>query len=388
VTKRLYYDNSYLTAFESAVVASSDDRRVLFLDQSAFYPSSGGQPNDLGTLNGVAVTDVIDQEDRVAHVLAEPLADTRVQGQIDWTRRFDHMQQHSGQHLLSAVLEELFGAKTLSFHLGSETSTLDLSVPSFEPQQIRNAERRANELIWENRPLQVTYEDAAGAEGLRKASERTGTLRIVNIADYDRSACGGTHVRATGEIGTLLIRKLDKIRGTVRMEFLAGNRAISRARTDFDLLLRAAQLFSSTLEEVPNLVATQLERLTDAEKARRKLATELAQLQGKELHSQTEAGVDGLRRRLERYAKGPIEDDTRTRAQSFAAGGKAVFLAVSEEPATVLLACSTDAEQHAGNLLKPLLQQAGGRGGGSAQLAQGSVPVKDALAGIIASLGF
>ena len=386
MTKRLYYDDSYLTSFDAAVVASSSDRRIVYLDQTAFYPTSGGQSFDLGTLNGIPITDVLDEEDRVAHVLQAPLESDSVRGEIDWQRRFDNMQQHSGQHLLSAVLEELFGAKTVSVHMGSDASTVDLAVPSLEAEQIRRAERRANELVCANRSLAVTYEDAAEAEGLRKASERSGTLRIVSIAGCDRSACGGTHVRATGEIGLILIRKLDKIRGIVRLEFLAGLRAAARARADYDALNRAAQAFSSALDEVPALAASQVERAAEADKARRKLAMELAQMQGRELFEKTEPDASGIRRRSERYPKGPLDEDTRARAQSFVAAGKAVFLALTEEPATVMLACSADSGLHAGNLLKPLLQQAGGRGGGNAQLAQGSVPGRDALDSIASSL--
>lgn len=388
MTKRLYYDNSYLTCFEAAVVASSDDRRTVYLDQTAFYPSSGGQPHDFGTLNGIRVADVIDEDDRIAHVLEQPLDGASAKGDVDWTRRFDHMQQHTGQHLLSAVLEDLFGAKTVSFHLGAGSSTIDLAVPEFHPDQVRTAERRSNELIVENRAVLVGYEDASAADGLRKASERTGTLRVVSIRDYDRSACGGTHVRATGEIGALLIRKLERIRGIVRLEFLAGLRAIARARADYDALSRAAQIFSSPLDDVPALVAAQLERAAEAGKAKRRLAMELAQNQGRELFAQTEPDASGIRRRVERIARGPLDEDMRTKAQSFASGSKAVFLIITDEPATVLLACSSDSGMHAGNALKPLLQQSGGKGGGNAQLAQGSVPDPAALSSIAAALGF
>src|SRR5262249_43726531 len=157
------------------VVERSDDGIRVYLDETAFYPTSGGQPHDLGILGGVAVIDVVDEDDRIAHVLAAPIgagtSEPRLVGRIDWARRYDHMQQHTGQHLLSAVFEYLFGAKTVSVHFGPESSTLDLDVDSLTREQLVAAETRANELVGEARPVVVTFEDAASAGGLRKASE-------------------------------------------------------------------------------------------------------------------------------------------------------------------------------------------------------------------------
>ncbi len=201
---------------------------------------------------------------------------------IDWARRFDHMQQHTGQHLLSAVFEESFGLKTVSFHLGAESATIDIE-GNADASVAQKAERRANEIVFENRPVDVTFEDSALAQGLRKPSERAGTLRIISIDGVDRSACGGTHVRATGEIGVILIRKLEKIRNQTRVEFLCGGRAVRRARADYEALSRAAQLFSSPLDNVPAMLAEQLESTRAAEKSRRKLELELAAYKGREL---------------------------------------------------------------------------------------------------------
>ena len=198
MTERLYYTDSYVREFQARVVERSVDGRTVYLDRTLFYPSSGGQPFDVGSIAGVAVIDVVDEEDRIAHRLAAPLtSDGEVAGEIDWTRRFDHMQQHSGQHLLSAVFEELFGLHTVSFHLGAESATVDLEGGSVEARMVTEAERRANQLVAENRAMDVRFEDASAAQGLRKASEREGTLRIVSIDGLDRSACGGTHVRST-----------------------------------------------------------------------------------------------------------------------------------------------------------------------------------------------
>ncbi len=379
MTERLYYSDSYLTSFQARVVESLDSGLRIVLDRTAFYPTSGGQPYDLGQLNGIAVLDVIDEEDRVVHVLAAPLAAAEVEGIVHWDRRHDHMQQHTGQHLLSAVFDQLHHARTLSFHLGAESSTIDLDAPSLSPAQLQSAERRANEIIQENLLVAVSFEDAAEAAGLRKESTREGTLRIVSIGSLDRSACGGTHVRATGEIGPLLLRKTEKIRNSTRVEFLCGQRAITRARADFEALSQIARQFSAPLDETPALVTAQLEQSKDAAKSRLKLAIELNTLRGRALYNETPPDDARRRRHIENRPQGSLDDELRTLAQSFCAQPNSVFLATSENPPSALLAVSADSGLHAGNILKEALIAAGGRGGGSAQLAQGSLPTKEAL---------
>jgi uncharacterized protein (TIGR02270 family) len=229
MTDRLYYTDSYLTTFQARVVEKSADGGTVYLDRTAFYPTSGGQPFDTGSIAGAPVVDVVDEGERIAHVLGAAVDLDDVECRIDWPRRFDHMQQHSGQHLLSAVMAELFGIATLSVHFGAASSTLDLDTPSLTADQVRAAETRANEAVFENLPVSVLFADSPEDLGLRKASDRSGVLRVISIEGLDRSACGGTHVRATGEIGPVLIRKLDKVRGAVRVEFLCGLRALRRA---------------------------------------------------------------------------------------------------------------------------------------------------------------
>lgn len=386
MTERLYYTDSYLTQFRARRVDQTDAGRLVYLDRTAFYPESGGQPHDFGTLNGVAVVEIIDEGDRVAHRLTAPIDGDDVEGVIDWTRRFDHMQQHSGQHLLSAVLEELFKFKTVSFHLGSEISTIDVEAPSLDAEKLRAAERRANDFVFANRPLRVEFEHASEAAGLRKASEREGELRIVTIEGLDRSACGGTHVRSTGEIGPVLLRKTEKIRATFRIEFLCGRRALARARADFEALSTVARLFSSSLDEVPALAAAQAESLKEADKARRKLALERAESTGRTLYAAAVPDAKGRRRHVEQRPSGAPDDETRVVAQSFVASPGAVFLAAFANPPALLLAVAPDTGIHAGNVLKPLLATKGGRGGGNAQLAQGSLPSQEALATLLVDL--
>ncbi len=383
MTERLYYNDAYARAFDARVVETADDGRRVYLDRTAFYPSSGGQPFDVGKLGAVRVVDVIDEGERIVHVLDAPLTEGAVAGEVDWERRFDHMQQHTGQHLLSAVLVELFGAETVSFHMGSEVSTIDVAAASLSDAQLARAEDRANELIFENRPVLISYADSQGDLGLRKASAREGTLRIVNIDNFDKSACGGTHVRSTGEIGLVLLRKTEKIRATTRLEFLCGMRAVRRTRMDYRALAQISRSFSAPIDETPALAAAQVEKAQDAEKARKRLATELAEVRGRELYAST-AESDGRRTLIERTV---IGEDQRVRAQAFIAGAKAVYLAVSEAPPAILLAVSPDSGLHAGNLVKAAVTAVGGRGGGNATVAQGSVPDAASLAAVVQALG-
>jgi alanyl-tRNA synthetase len=383
MTERLYYQDCYLREFHARVLETAEDGHRVYLDRTAFYPTSGGQPFDLGTLGGVAVQDVIDEEDRIAHVLAVPLSASEVSGTIDWDRRYDHMQQHSGQHLLSAVLEEMFKIRTVSFHLGAGSSTVDVEAASLTPQQLERVEQRCADIVAEARPVRITFEDASATLELRKASNRTGTLRIVSIDNLDRSACGGTHLRTAAEIGPVFLGKLEKIRGITRLEFVCGVRALRRARADYRLLAAIGRALSVPPEQTPEHLAGLIEKHKTVEKTAQRLATELAKREGKDLYQATQADPDGIRRRIER---GPIDDAVRARAQSFISGEKAVFLAVCEQPPSLLLAASADSGIHAGDRVKAAVTASRGRGGGNAQLAQGSVPDSAALAGVEALL--
>ena len=386
MSERLYYTDSYLREFHARITDTSPDGLTVYLDRTAFYPTSGGQPFDLGTIAGVAVTEVADEDDCIAHRVAAPIpAGADVACAVDWTRRFDHMQQHTGQHLLSAVFEELFGLKTVSFHMGAESSTIDVEGRPIDAHVIAATERRVNELIYENRPVAVHFQHAAEVEGLRKPSDREGELRIVSIDGLDRSACGGTHVRATGEIGAVLLRKTEKVRQSSRVEFLCGARAIRRARADFDALSRTAQFFSSPLDEVPAIVAASQETARTADKSRRKLELDLAAYQGKELYATTEPSPDGLRRVTRRAERGNLED-LRALAQNFVAQPRAIFVAALQDPPSVMLAASENAGIDAGKLLKAALTAAGGRGGGTPRMAQGGVPDASKLDAILAQL--
>jgi alanyl-tRNA synthetase len=372
-TIRLYYTDSYLTNFHARVVDASDDGLRVYLDQTAFYPTSGGQPNDLGTLGGGIVTDVVDEGDRIAHVLESPFGGdaSSVAGVIDWQRRFDHMQQHTGQHLLSAVLEELFGHHTASVHFGRDYSSLDLDIESISAERVIEAERRANEIAAENRPITTTFEEASEATDLRKQSDREGTLRIVSISDVDRSACGGTHVRATGEIGAILIRRVERVRKSARLEFVCGLRAMRRARTDFEALTRIATSLSAALDDAPALVSAQAEQLRAAENERRRLEREVAVGRARALYEAAPTDAGG--RRVVRHDAASM-DELRNLAQAMVGLPRVLLVGTLVDPPSLLFASSEDAGVDAGRTLREAVTRLGGRGGGSPRIAQGTVP--------------
>jgi alanyl-tRNA synthetase len=385
MTQRLYYTDAYLTTFPADVLDRAEDGTVVYLDRTAFYPTSGGQPHDTGRLGSSRVVDVVDEGDRIAHRVDAPVSAGPLEGVIDWTRRFDHMQQHTGQHLLSAVLADLTGHATVSVHFGRDLSTLDLDTPELPKAQVVEAELRANRIVTENRPVEVSFEEAASAEGLRKAPDREGTLRIVTIRDLDRSACGGTHVRATGEIGPILIRRLERVRKTVRLEFLCGERAVRRARADAELLADLAVTQSAAPEELPALFAAQRQELSAAAAARRDLETALAGYRARELYQTSAQGAGSARVVMVEEEVGP-PDRLRALAQAVAGLPQGVFLGATRTPAGVIVASAEDSGVDVGRLVKEVLGRVGGRGGGNARLAQGSLPSAEALEGAVAQL--
>ena len=368
-TQRIYYIDSYLTKVESRVVTASDDGLRVTLDRTHFYPTSGGQPHDLGLLNGIDVLDVVDDGETITHVLATPLRETIVQGEIAWPRRYDHMQQHTGQHLLSAVFEELFQIPTLSFRMGETESSIELATKELSAQQIEAAIMRATELARANPSIVITMEDAAEAQGLRKASERAGTLRIVEIPGVDRSACGGTHVSHLAEVLPLQIREQEHARGNVRISFVCGNHSMKRTQADFETLSRVAVALAVSVDKVEFRVLALKQNLAESVKARQHLETEAATRSGFDLYAKTIPGENGIRRMS--LCEMIIDENVRTKAKAYTSQPKAVLLMHSQE--TLLLACSSDSNLNAGALLKQALAKYGARGGGSPTMAQGTL---------------
>jgi alanyl-tRNA synthetase len=394
MTERLYYRDALLRTFSARLTELTDNGRKAYLDRTAFYPTSGGQLHDVGTLAGARVVDVIDEGDRIAHVLDAPLgiapgSGTELRGEVDWNRRYDHMQQHTGQHLLSAVLEDLLGLRTVSVHFGPDTSTLDVANAGgsgnvLDPEVLAKVESGANEIVAEARPVVVTFEDAAIVADLRKPSDRDGILRIVTIEGIDRSACGGTHVETTARIGPVLLRRQERVRQGLRIEFVCGVRALRRVRSDLETLSRIARTYSGSIDDAAKLVEGQAAQTAELQAENRRLDESLATYRAAELYAGATLRADGLRIAVERLSSGV--DSRRSIALAFGPLTRAVFVALSSSPPSVLVATSIDSGVDAGKVLRPLLERVGGRGGGSARLAQGSAPSAEAIDRVVAWL--
>lgn len=378
MTDRLYYTDPYLRAFDATIarVDRRDDRLALTLDRTAFYPTSGGQPFDTGLLGPFRVVDVVDEEDgTVTHVAElntqnrEPRPSDVVHGEIDWTRRFDHMQQHTGQHVLSAAFDKLFGARTVSFHLGAAVSTIDLA-REMTPAEIAAAEAEANRIVWEDRPVSIRFADAAEAARLplRKESARGGTLRLIDVEGFDLSACGGTHVARTGGIGVIAAASWERFKGGQRLEFLCGGRALAGYRTLRDAMAASVRLLSVLPDELPGAI----ERLQgDAREQQRSLAgahQDLARYRADELAAAAETA--GAHRLVARAIDADSNGLKILAAAVAARPGLVVVLASISTPTLVVIARSKDVNVSAQQLLTQLMAEFGGRGGGRSEMAQ------------------
>ena len=375
MTDRLYYTQPSLREFDATVVSVGqiESRPAAVLDRTAFYPTSGGQPFDTGTLSGVRVVDVVDRDDHsIAHVLERPLEPgSLVHGVIDWARRFDHMQQHTGQHVLSAAFDHLHHARTVGFHLGADVSTVDLS-RDLRAEAVDAAEEEANRIVWEDRPVAVRFATAeeAAALPLRKEPEREGTLRLIDVADYDLSACGGTHVARTGEIGAIQVLSWERFRGGVRLEFVCGARALRAFRRNRDVVAGCIRGVSVLPEELPGAIERLQAENKDLRKTIRGYQEQLAKYEAVALADRAkEAGG-----RLLVVESVPQSDANvlKALATSIASRpGYDVALFSTDPPFLVVVARSPGGALEAGAVLRALVEKFGGKGGGRGDLAQG-----------------
>lgn len=378
MTDRLYFTEPYRTEFEATVrsVDTLDLRRAVILDRTAFYPTSGGQPFDTGTLNGVRVSDVIDREaGGIAHIIeyreGELGVGDRVQGIIDWPRRFEHMQQHTGQHVLSAAFERVKSVRTVSFHLGSDISTIDLD-RELAPAEIRRAEELANHVVWDDRPVVIRFAEAEDAKTLplRKEPARTGTLRLIEIQDFDVSACGGTHVARTGAIGIISVLGSDRFRGGIRVSFVCGVRALRSLRTFSDAVTGSLRFLSVDPVELPSAIERAQAENKGLKREIKHLQEKLAPYEAAELAASGQRV--GERTIVTRVLEGCDAVALKSLATAVASrAGYAVALLSATAPYLVVVACSPDVKVDAAAVLKSLMARFGGRGGGRPDLAQG-----------------
>jgi len=392
MNERLYYEDAYLTRFTAQVTErlTLKDISAVRLSRSAFYPTSGGQPHDTGSLNGTAVVDVqVGADGAVLHLLAEPLAEgtERVSGEIDWARRHDHMQQHSGQHLLSQVFYRELGLETVSVHFGDVLNTLDLDGPPLSAQQLAAVETAVNEMVWQDRPIRAYWVSDVEREKvpLRRAPAVEGATRIVEIDKFDWSACGGTHVRRTGEIGLISLLRVEKHRGRSRVHFVCGRRALADASERRGLLAETAGLLDSGVQDVPELVAKLQEGLRRGERELNAQQEALVEYQARELlaGAETAAGVRLVAREM--ADADPALVQKMARALIAEPGVVALVGCTREGKGTVVFARSEDCSVHVGNLLRDTLREFGGGGGGRPDFAQGGGVAAEKLADVLAS---
>jgi alanyl-tRNA synthetase len=376
MTQRIYYSEPSRRSFDGKVLAVDTvaGHTHVTLDQTAFYPTSGGQPFDTGTLGGAAVTEVIDREDgTIAHVVSgSPRIGEVVTGEIDWARRFDHMQQHTGQHVLSAAFDRLGGARTESFHMGQLSSTIDLAREVSE-SEIARVEDDANRIVWEDRPVTIRFASAeeAAAMPLRKESARTGPLRLIDVQDYDLSACGGTHVERTGAIGIIAIGGWEKFKGGSRVEFLCGGRALQR----FRVWRGALSAVQKHLSVPPIEMAASIERMQeDAKAVQRTVRSFQEKLAAHEAQAlATRAQRVGETLLIAEALEGWDPQGLKAIAVAVTAAQPVAVVALftSSTPAQVVIARGSKSTVDAGALLKKLAANFGGKGGGKPDLAQG-----------------
>ncbi len=373
-TERLYYTDCYLREFEARVerLEPAPKGFKVYLDRTAFYPASGGQLMDRGTLGGAPLLEAIDEGETIAHVLERQPEGERLRGAIDWERRFDHMQQHTGQHLLSAAFEKTASTKTVSFRMGEEVSTLDLDSDRLGRRQIDEAEDLANRTLFEDREVRVFFRPGAEAAqlGLRKPTAREGEVRLVEVREFDLSACGGTHVKRAGEIGLILVRRFERLKGLTRVEFVCGSRALQAARRDFRVGTEAARLLSTSLENLPTLVRKQAEDLRATVHAHEKSLKQLVEYRARELWEA--ASERGGRRIVRQVFPAEAQQEAKSVAHAMARQSSAVALiGVKGKPATLYFSQSPGGGSDLNAILNETVAKVGGRGGGTRDFAQG-----------------
>lgn len=376
-THRLYYDDSFLQNFSARVLSCSPAEPVsttfgpsaaweVLLDRTAFYPTSGGQPNDLGRLGEARVLEVRDDGEEILHLVDRELAVGSVDGCIDWPRRFDHMQQHTGQHLLSAMFQERFGLPTVSFHLGSEICTIDLCGPEPTTEAVEGAQRAANAIVFEDRPVNVRYgtADQLAERGVRKQVEREGILRAIEIESADLQPCGGTHVRSTGQIGIILVRRCTKIRQDWRVEFVCGGRAERMVTGDFQLLRAIGDRLSCAPEEALAAIEKSSAERDASFKGLRAALQMLAEARAKLMTAGAEQGRDGVC-----YVAELLREESPELllplATELVKNERTVALLFHESTGQMVLAQSAGGEKDLGAVLKKLFTQMPGKGGGT-----------------------
>ena len=370
MTKRLYYEDPFRTEFEARVLdrRAAGGRPALVLDQTCFYPESGGQPFDLGTLNGVEVVEVVEEGEAILHVLKNQVEADAVKGRIEWKRRFDHMQQHTGQHILSQAFVEVLKGETKSFHLGGDSSTLEIGIGTVSDESLERVEGRANQVVFEDRPVKTRFvpPDRIAEVPLRRPPKVEGVIRVVEVEGFDWSACGGTHVGRTGEIGLIKVMGWERIRGNLRFGFVCGARALAEFQARNRVVRDLAGKFNIQAGDVPVFVERLGAEAKESKRRLKKLEETLAGYEAGELVAKAEG-------RLVKTVLAERGPDA-ARALALAVIRKGEFIALigarSESRSHLVMARSESIGVDLRPLAAELASLMNGKGGGSPSLVE------------------
>ena len=379
MTKRLYYQDSYLKEFKAKVLKKIkiDNQPAVVLDETAFYPTSGGQPYDKGVIQDVPVVEVVEEGDEIIHILKEELKEKinfEVVGKIDWKRRFDHMQQHLGQHILSGALMKLWGVETVSFHLGEEVCTLDIAKEKLTEEEAKKAEECANEIIFDNRPVKCYFvegEEELKRLNLRKVPEKTGKIRIIEVEDFDLSACGGTHCRATGEVGMIKITKWEKRGEKIRLEFICGRRTWKDYFWKNEVIKNISNKLTIKDSELGEAIDRMLEERKEIGKELKEYKEKLQEYEARNLINESSSLDDGIK-----IINKVFEEDTFQEVRELVQKiinldeSVVVLFGIKSEGAKILCACSRALKYDMNGLTREAAKFIEGQGGGAHNFAQ------------------
>jgi alanyl-tRNA synthetase len=374
MTERLYYQDSYLKEFEARIVErwKQKERAAIVLDQTSFYPTSGGQPHDTGQINGVAVLDVCEEGEKIVHLLEKDIEGDSAKCAVDWGRRFDHMQQHTGQHILSQAFVKILQAETIGFHLGEKVSNIDLDMKETREEDLWKTEDLANEIIQKNLPIAIHFVDDKGIKeySLRKEAVREGKTRIIEIEGFDASSCGGTHLKFTGEVGQIKIRKLEKVGSKIRVDFYCGRRALHDYRWKNNFITEFANRFTTADKELGDSLLKLEEEHKKLKKRHREVKEKLISFEVEELYGNAEV-VSGHRIVKKIFADRDIQE-MKTLCLLLKEKDKTVSLfGNTAQGALLIFSRSEDVDLNLSTILKKSVEIIGGKGGGRPDFAQG-----------------
>ncbi|HDR7950025.1 TPA: alanyl-tRNA editing protein [Bacillus toyonensis] len=375
--QKLYYIDAYTKDFTTKIIKQDydkEDNLYVVLNETAFYPTGGGQPYDTGTLNGTLVTNVEEVNGEIRHFIAEQLETAEVEGKINWERRFDHMQQHAAQHILSAAFWDHFNIPTIGFHLGKETVTIDLETENLPAETIEKAVQIANNIVFENHPIRIQWMNLEEAKTLplRKEPTLTENIRVVIIENFDYNGCGGTHPRRTGEVGLIQVLNWERNKGGIRLTFIAGWRTLKLMGQQQQIMKDVSKQLNSSETDIPAKVAQLLISQKENEKAIQTMnekllfaeANELLQ-QPAEIHAGFLISKVFTNRSMQEVAKlSAIITEQQEHAITY-------FIIENDDKLQCILACGKTVTLDMNALLKDALPAIEGKGGGNKKSARG-----------------